>query len=92
MRVHGIGNSPGYGQGPGGADRTNKDGAKRQHHQDQPPQKQPEEHDEVELHKPEDGDKGAAEQPASKPFIKPAAPSSAPAKGGGKPPHLDLSA
>jgi hypothetical protein len=82
MRVSGLGNSPGYGQGPSGADRTNKDGQRRGGQgQDQQPKKQDE--DEVDIHAPEpDGD--AQANPPVKP-VKPAPPTA-------KPGPLDLSA
>lgn len=80
MRVSGPNGVSGYGQGPQGADRSNRDGQRKQQGKDEP-KKQPEETDEVELHKPEAG------TPKAPPVAR-----AMPQPPKGKQPPLDLSA
>lgn len=83
MRVYGPSNIPGYGQGPGEANRSNKDGQRRHGQQGKDEGKKPhEEHDEVELHAPAESEGVKKVMPPSTP-VKPK---------GDKEPPLDLSA
>ncbi|MFT3684559.1 MAG: hypothetical protein QM783_06450 [Phycisphaerales bacterium] len=86
MQVNRPNGVSGIGQGPHGAERSNRDGQRKQQGGsggEQPPKKQPEVGDEVELHQPPAG----APKPVT-PVARPLSPLPPPK---GKPP-LDLSA
>ena len=84
MQVNRPSNIPGYGQGAGATERSNRDGQRKRGDQDEP-KKHPEAADEVELHTPEDGEAPPVAKPVS-PAARPPDP-----KGDQQPP-LDLSA
>ncbi len=83
MQVNRPSNVPGYGQGPGAADRSNKDGQRRNQGGRDEPKKRPEAKDQVQLHTPEPGANPAPARPAH--AVKPIKP-------GLSNPPLDLSA